>query len=442
VSFDLGTHLGTSDEFDQMATDCNAAGVHIIADIVINHMANRAGTGSNGGTYDGQLYPRVPFGDRDFHQYGEINDYNDRFQVERFQLVGLEDLDTSKLYVQDTIVAYLDDLVVRGVKGFRVDAASHIHKDELNSILVAVQDIPGTTERPVVYLEAMSQSYMNVVNEYGWVGRLVDFRYSYSLNSNIENNAASLLYVETHSGVVPGSNSIAYITNHDSQRSPHTENSNYCRMRASLHCKDSGSGFRNNLAVAFVLMYPHGLPRIMSGFYFDHHDQNPPRSGTDIRPATEAATSNCLTSNGWDCRHRSPHVYPLVAARNEAGNEPIQHKHTRNHMQISWSLGTKVFVAINAANSVQNNFDENWDQWVQTSLPSGNYCNTIYSALNSQKTECVDRTDITRPLNVPSTVNVNQDQWLRIEIPYDAPSRVMVLYVGQRIVQTMTHSEM
>ena len=48
VSYDLESRGGTRAQFIDMVNRCNAAGVEIYVDAVINHMASGAGTGNNG----------------------------------------------------------------------------------------------------------------------------------------------------------------------------------------------------------------------------------------------------------------------------------------------------------------------------------------------------------------------------------------------------------
>ena len=64
-----------------MVRRCNAAGVNIIADFVVNHMSGHgmSGTGTGGSSFNGgsEDYPGVPYSNLDFHQpYCEIHDYH------------------------------------------------------------------------------------------------------------------------------------------------------------------------------------------------------------------------------------------------------------------------------------------------------------------------------------------------------------------------------
>lgn len=69
------------------------------------------------------------------------------------------------------------------------------------------------------------------------------------------------------------------------------------------------------MAVAFMLSYTYGFPRVMSSFYFDNTDQGPPAdsNGNIISPAIN---SQGTCDNGWVCEHRWRQVYNMVAFRN------------------------------------------------------------------------------------------------------------------------------
>ena len=68
-------------QFEDMVRRCNAVGVNIIADFVVNHMSGHgmSGTGTGGSSFNGgsEDYPGVPYSNLDFHQpYCEIHDYH------------------------------------------------------------------------------------------------------------------------------------------------------------------------------------------------------------------------------------------------------------------------------------------------------------------------------------------------------------------------------
>ena len=65
----LVTRSGDRNAFINMVQRCNAVGVRIYVDAVINHMAATSGSGTGGSSVDagGLSYPSVPFGSGDFN---------------------------------------------------------------------------------------------------------------------------------------------------------------------------------------------------------------------------------------------------------------------------------------------------------------------------------------------------------------------------------------
>ncbi|CAF4582146.1 unnamed protein product, partial [Rotaria sp. Silwood2] len=73
---------------------------------------------------------------------------------------------------------------------------------------------------------------------------------------------------------------------------------------------------------------------------------------------------------GWICEHRWRQIYNMVRFRNTAAFQPVQNWWDNGNNQIAFSRGNKAFIAI-------NNDDHGLDQWLQTGLPQGQYCDVI-----------------------------------------------------------------
>lgn len=138
ISYKIITRSGNEDEFRNMLSKCNKAGVRVYVDVVLNHMAAGDSTvnGTGGSTANIPLenYPAVPYYRNDFHPTCAINNYNDKYEVRNCQLVGLPDLNQTIPEVRDRIVIFLNHLIDLGVAGFRVDASKHMWPDDLNVI--------------------------------------------------------------------------------------------------------------------------------------------------------------------------------------------------------------------------------------------------------------------------------------------------------------------
>jgi alpha-amylase len=69
------------------------------------------------------------------------------------------------------------------------------------------------------------------------------------------------------------------------------------------------------MAVAFMLAYPYGYPRVMSSFSFNNSDQGPPQDGSEnILSPTINPNGTC--GNGWVCEHRWRQIYNMVKFSN------------------------------------------------------------------------------------------------------------------------------
>ncbi|MBR0207868.1 MAG: hypothetical protein IJQ43_03115 [Oscillospiraceae bacterium] len=140
LSFSIGesSALGTKDELIALCDEAEALGICILADIVVNHMAN---IGEDVKEPDGTptVYPGVQ--DYEPRIYLNRNEDTDGTGVTfhhnrgakgtgadtQFYAYGnLPDLDTSNPYVQERILSLLKECIDAGIDGFRFDAAKHI----------------------------------------------------------------------------------------------------------------------------------------------------------------------------------------------------------------------------------------------------------------------------------------------------------------------------
>lgn len=123
ISYAWTTRSGNREQFMDMVTRCNRAGVRIYVDTVVNHMTgnwqNAVGTGgSTANTFDFQYFA-VPYMRDSFHSPCAVNNYNDPANVRNCELVGLHDLDQSHEHVRTEIVNFMNSAIDAGVAGFR-----------------------------------------------------------------------------------------------------------------------------------------------------------------------------------------------------------------------------------------------------------------------------------------------------------------------------------
>jgi alpha-amylase len=340
VSYKIAGRLGDRAAFSSMVNACHAAGVKVVADSVINHMAAADGTGTGGSSYTKYGYPGVYSGADMDDCRSHITDYGDRANVQNCELVGLADLDTGEDYVRGRIAAYLGDLLSLGVDGFRIDAAKHMPAADL-------ANIKSRLSNPGVYFkqeaihgagEAVSPS------EYLGNGDVQEFRYARGLGQVFDNE--NLAYLKNYGegwGFMESGRSAVFVDNHDTER-----------VGDTLSYKD---GANYTLANVFMLAWPYGSPDVHSGYEWSDKDAGPPAGGQ----------VNACYSDGWKCQHAWREISSMVAFRNAARGQSVVNWWDNGGDQIAFGRGSKAYVAINhESSSLTRTF--------QTSLPAGDYC--------------------------------------------------------------------
>lgn len=333
VSYKIAGRLGDRNAFASMVRTCHGAGVKVIADAVINHMAAGSGTGTGGTRYTKYRYPGF-YQDQDFHGCRRsISDYGNRTDVQTCELVGLSDLDTGSEYVRTTIAKYLDGLRSMGVDGFRVDAAKHISATDLAAIKGKMRD-PGYWVQEVIYGagEAVQP------DEYTGTGDVDEFRYGSQLKSAFQGGGLAQLK-SVADGKLGGDKARTFVDNWDTERNGST-----------LTYKD---GAVHTLANVFMLASPYGSPNVYSGYEWSDKDAGPP-SG----------------SAGWTREHAKREITGMVGFRNAVGSAPLTDWWDNGSSALAFGRDGKGFVAL-------NNGEGELNQTFATSLPGGTYCDVV-----------------------------------------------------------------
>ncbi|MDX5400616.1 MAG: alpha-amylase, partial [Actinomycetes bacterium] len=280
VSHQVESRLGTREEFAAMVDTCHEAGVDVIADAVVNHMAGiDGGTGWAGTEFTHYEYPGL-FTEADFHRCtesasGDIEDYGDADEVQNCELVNLADLDTGSESVRATLRAYLDDLLGLGVDGFRIDAAKHMSPEDVAAIVSelpedtwVIQEViraSGEPIQPEQYLES------GAVFEFTW-GRDIQGIVGGSSWSVFEKMGTTSLYA-------PPELAVPFVTNHDTERNGTT-----------MTYRD---GAAYQLATVLTILHGYGSPMAYSGYAFSGRDQGPVLEGDGT-----VAEATCV--EGWE----------------------------------------------------------------------------------------------------------------------------------------------
>lgn len=341
VSYKIAGRLGDRTAFQNMVNTCHAAGVKVVADTVINHMAAGSGTGTGGSSYTKYAYPGL-YSSYDFDDCtSQVSNYSDRWNVQHCELVGLADLDTGEEYVRKTIAGYMNDLLTLGVDGFRIDAAKHIPAADLANIKSRLSNPSVYWKQEVIYGsgEAVQPS------EYTGNGDVQEFRYAYDLKRVL--TSEKLAYLNNYGegwGYLGSSSAGVFVDNHDTERNGST-----------LNYKN---GADYTLANVFMLAWPYGAPDVNSGYEWSDADAGPPSGGQ----------VNACWQDGWKCQHAWPEIKSMVAFRNATRGQAVGNWWDNGNDAIAFGRGSKGYVAINHESS-------SLTRTYQTSLPAGTYCN-------------------------------------------------------------------
>ncbi|GAA0462040.1 carbohydrate-binding module family 20 domain-containing protein [Streptomyces stramineus] len=340
VGYRIAGRLGDRAAFAAMVAACHGAGVRVVVDAVVNHMAAASGTGTGGSPYTKYDYPGT-YGRQDMDDCTTVvADYKDRRNVQDCELVGLADLDTGEPRVRDRIAAYLNDLLSLGVDGFRVDAAKHIPVDDLAAIKSRLSKPGALWKQETIHGDGEAVR----PDDYLRTGSVQEFRYARDLKRVFLGER--LAYLKNYGegwGYLPGDRASVFVDNHDTERGGDT-----------LSYK---SGAAYTLANVFMLAWPYGSPDVNSGYEFTDRDAGPPGGG---------AVRACW-QDGWKCQHDWPEIKSMVAFRNTVHGTAVTDWWDNGYQAVAFGRGTKGYVALNHEKFPLT-------RTFRTSLPGGDYC--------------------------------------------------------------------
>ena len=363
VSYKLNSRSGNEEQFTDMVKRCHAAGVDVYVDVVLNHTTGiPGGTGFGGTAFSHYSYPGM-YTYNDFHHCNrngndDIKNFNDRYELQKCELLDLADLATESEKVRNTAAAYLNHLLDLGVTGFRIDAAKHIPADDLQAIKAKLkrsayiyQEIIYDSRGPVTY------------DEYLPVGDVMAYDYGHILgNGFLNKNPYTIFHVAD--SFPASSDSIVFLTNHDLERQ--NSSANY---PTSVLSYNGSSHMLYRMAQIYMLAWPYGYPFLYSGYSFSNNEQGPPLN-LDFS-TTPILDNNIQCHAPWTCEHRLPEIPPMVDFRNQTnGAFYVSQLWTNGYDALAFSRGAAAFVALNFSNhSIQQDFP--------TSMEDGFYCNIL-----------------------------------------------------------------
>ncbi|XP_036622621.1 pancreatic alpha-amylase-like [Trichosurus vulpecula] len=389
ISYKICSRSGSENEFREMVRRCNNVGVNIYVDAVVNHMCGSgvsAGTSSTCGSYfnpGNRDFPEVPYSGWDFNDgkcttwSGEIESYQDIYQVRDCRLTGLLDLALEKDYVRSTIADYLNFLIAIGVAGFRIDAAKHMWPGDIKAFLDKLNNLNTywfpEGSRPFIYQEVIDLGGEPITSsEYFDNGRVTEFKFGAKLGTVIRKWSGEKMAYLINWGegwsLIRSDRALVFVDNHDNQRGHGAGGDSILTFWDARLYK---------MAVGFMLAHPYGLTRVMSSYRWSRYFENgqdvndwigPPNDNGVIKRVTINEDTTC--GNDWVCEHRWRQIRNMVIFRNVVNGQDFTNWWDNGSNQVAFGRGNRGFI-------VFNNDDWELSSNLQTGLPSGTYCDVI-----------------------------------------------------------------
>ena len=389
VSYKLDSKLGTEAEFASMIKQCSAAGVNVIADVVLNQttgsdvakgeQAGVAGSKYNGSTgdYPGFATKQYPDGitAADFHSCDKnISNYTNQQEVQECRLSSMWDFNSENEKVQDIQSDYLVKLWNLGVRGFRMDAVKHIHTDSMKAIKEKFSKKIGQNANDIYWIQEVignsSEAAGIQPGNYVQNGTVTEFGFKSEMNQYFKDKVAKLKGLnERLSKDLASKDANVFVTNWDTARN-----------QGALTYKD---GAKYQLANAFMLAYDYGTPRLLSDYKWDdgHNDDGAPGATVASVPDVDM-NKECSTNNSvWNCEQRWTSTRGMISFHNYVGDAEVTDWQDDGGDNIAFSRDDRGFIAI-------NNGKKEKDVTYTTSLADGEYCD-VYATMDCSKTVTV-----------------------------------------------------
>jgi len=420
ISFGLNTRSGSAAEFQAMVATCRAAGVEVIVDLVINHIASPcqeatdAGhtavtpcTGWNGSSYGFRRTAGARGWDAstpdDFHHQSWSDLQNCGVSAPSFlcgspdirdcsccpcDLYGLPDWNTGLQRVQAMHYRHLQELHSMGVTMLRIDA----------SLYMSVDDIaPVINSFPWDYIYQEWWGEWPVADRTRYLGNMRDVAYRWKI--------AHSLAMEQDLATLPDLLELSWGTN-----GVHPEDAVYPIAFHDGRANDANPDvptYKNGLEFhqqqKFMLAWPKSsVVLLWGGFGWENTEQGPPgceEGDTTCAPMPvfdDVGSPRCMptpqqsplpaeeiSSRSWVCEHRWAGVAGLVGFRKACGGLPVSQvtdgQAEAGSGRLAFRIGSDCFVALVRGHNTR--WPKPWGalgDWslagLRIGLPKGRYC--------------------------------------------------------------------
>jgi len=445
VGFKLNSRSGNEEQFQEMVATCRKAGVQVMVDVILNHIAlpcEEAYARGAEAVMPCKGWAGSPFGNRRINSdqgwkgpelFHNINgnlmgncpvredtipwscpDSDPPNDCTFCDFKGLPDWNTGLQAVQDTLARHLQELHRIGVTMIRVDAASYMKTEELSAIINRVPwDLVYQEWWDGVPEEKRSTS----------VGHYRDYKYGEKITRALAvddiNYMADLLNISHGLDGIPAERAVYPLAIHDKRT-----------READRYIPTYKNGLEFHQQQKFLLAWPKALMiRLWGGFSWETEDDGPPgRCGLgDCTPFPAYLSDNdekprCMPTptesplstqeadyQGWVCEHRWEGIAGLVNFRKACRGLAITQTWSQNTKpavdvgNFAFRVGDSCFAALVRGHNTQ--VRNNWEvlpDWrlagLHVGLPEGRYCDL--ASLSTQR--CWDRRSCSREVVVGS----------------------------------------
>lgn len=412
VSFLLNSRSGTAEEFKCMVARCRAAGLEVIVDIIINHIAKPCDAvglvgadavtpcvGWAGSRYGNrrmkEAAPDWPAVGPDYFHHMPTDrlrncavtpitfqcpDSTPRGDCTQCDLFGLPDWNTGLRDVQELLAKHVRELHSIGVTMIRLDAPSYVKVVDFSLIL------------NVVPWDYVFQEWWGGLPERSrtrYVGHVRDIIYGRKIvaqlaGPNVTNLGALLNITYGLEGMRPDQ-ALYPLAFHD-ERS----------FRANSGVATYKNGLQFHQQQKYMLASPAGVVvRLWGGFGWTNLDDGPPgcthldERCSPLPVFDEQGVSACLATpttipldpdlantQRWICEHRWAGTAGLISFRKACRGLPITRRWDDQVAKgnLAWRTGETCFVALQRKLNPRTVFT-NWSfVGLETGLPAGRYC--------------------------------------------------------------------
>jgi len=313
VTFDnFNSRSGDETAMKDMLARCDAAGINVYADVVINHTSDYGGEGIGTGGTPWKIKQHPGLSANHYHNLCTIKDYTNTYEVQNCQLGALPDLDTANPYVQKMLNHYIQRLASFGFAGFRIDAAKHISPKDLAAILEGVEqwrflEVIGNPAAPA---DLQPPAYAHL-------GAVTDFSPAYQFQQVLETNDWRKLKLDT-----VNYEAVDFVDNHDTER-----------HGAKAYQHGATDALYRQVQIA-LLLGSTGYSKILSGYKYDDKDA--------------AAPSQAPCSAPWQCWHRDSQILTAARLRKLLADEPVSDlEYSNNGNALIIERGDKLLAILN-----------------------------------------------------------------------------------------------